>query len=154
MMGGIDMVHIPYKGGAAALSDTLSGQVLVNFSGVNLARQYVQSGKLRALGVTGTARSKYLPDVPTIAETPGFQDFEASVPFAVWAPANTPPAIIAKLNSTIAFVISTPAFHQRLEAMGTSTDTIGNSPEQMAATVARFVHRLPQVTQAAGLRAE
>ena len=86
-MGGIDMVHVPYKGGAAALTATLSGQVLVNFSGINLARQYVAQGKLRAIAVTSTARSRYMPDTPTVAETPGFEGYEASVPFAVWAPA-------------------------------------------------------------------
>jgi tripartite-type tricarboxylate transporter receptor subunit TctC len=154
IMGGIDMVHVPYKGGAAALTDTLGGQVLVNFSGINLARQYVAQGKLRALAVTSTSRSKYLPDTPTVAETPGFEGYEASVPFAVWAPAKTPPDIIAKLNASIAKVIASPQFKHRLEAIGTSPDTIGNSPEQMAASIAGYVDRLPRVVQAAGLRAE
>jgi tripartite-type tricarboxylate transporter receptor subunit TctC len=154
MMGGIDMVHVPYKGGAAALTDTLGGQVPVNFSGINLARQHVLAGKLRALAVTGPVRSKFMPDVPTVAETPGFQGFEASVPFAVWAPAKTPPEIIAKLNATIAKVIGTPRFKQNLESKGTSGDTIGNSPDQMAASVAAYVDRLPRVFQAAGLKAE
>ena len=152
MMGGIDMVHVPYKGGAAALTDTLGGQVPVNFSGINLARQHVAAGKLRALAVTGPARSKFMPEVPTIAETPGFQGFEASVPFAVWAPAKTPPEIVAKLNATIAKVIATPKFKQNLESKGTSGDTIGNSPDQMAASIAVFVDRLPRVFRAAGLK--
>jgi tripartite-type tricarboxylate transporter receptor subunit TctC len=153
VMGGIDMVHVPYKGGAAALTDTLSGQVLVNFSGINLARQYVAQGKLRALAVTATGRSKYMPDVPTVAETPGFEGYEASVPFAVWAPAKTPGEIVAKLNAAIAKAITTPQFKQRLEAIGTSPDTIANSPEQMAASIAGYLDRLPRVVQAAGLKA-
>jgi tripartite-type tricarboxylate transporter receptor subunit TctC len=154
MMGGIDMVHVPYKGGAAALADTLGGQVPVNFTGVNLAAQHVKAGRLKALAVTGPTRSKYLPDVPTVAETPGFEGFEASVPFAVWAPARTSAQTIATLRTTIATVIATPQFHQALEAMGTSTDTIGNTPEQMSASIAAMIKRLPAVVQAAGIVAE
>lgn len=152
MMGGIDMVHVPYKGGAAALTDTLGGQVPVNFSGINLALQHVQSGRLRALAVTGPTRSKFLPDVPTVAETPGFKGFEASVPFAVWAPAGTPPEIIARLRNAIAAVIATPRFRATLEAKGSSGETIGNTPEQMAANIAAYVERLPKVVRAAGIR--
>lgn len=151
MMGGINMVHVPYKGGAAAMQDTLGGQVPLNFSGVNLAVQYVRAGKLKALAITGPKRSKFLPEVPTVAETPGFEGFEASVPFAVWAPAHTPPDIIAKLRDTIAAVISTPRFHQTLDSMGTSSDTIGNTPQQMSATIATFIQQLPAVVKAAGI---
>lgn len=154
IMGGIDMVHVPYKGGAAALNDTLGGQVPVNFSGINLARQHVAQGKLHALAVTATTRSKYMPEVPTVAEAPGFEGYEASVPFAVWAPAGTPADIVAKLNAATAKVIASPQFRQRLEAIGTSPDTIGNSPEQMAASISGYLARLPRVVQAAGLRAE
>jgi len=154
MMGGIDMVHVPYKGGAAALADTLGGQVPVNFTGVNLAVQHVKSGRLKALAVTGPTRSKYLPDVPTVAETPGFEGFEASVPFAVWAPARTPPQIVTQLRTTIASVIATPRFHHALEAMGTSTDTIGNTPDQMAASIAAMIQRLPAVVHSAGIVSE
>jgi tripartite-type tricarboxylate transporter receptor subunit TctC len=152
VMGGIHMVHVPYKGGAAALADTLGGQVPVNFSGINLSLPHIRAGKLRALAVTGPTRSKFLPDVPAVAETPGFEGFEASVPFAVWAPARTPPEIVNKLQSTIAEVIATPRFHQLLDGMGTSSDTIGNTPAQMAANVAAFVARLPRVVEAAGIR--
>jgi tripartite-type tricarboxylate transporter receptor subunit TctC len=151
MMGGIDMVHVPYKGGAAALQDTLGGQVPLNFTGVNLAAQYVRAGKLRALAVTGQRRSKFLPDVPTVAETPGFEGFEATVPFAVWAPAHTPPELIAKLRDTIATVIATPRFHQALDSMGSSSDTIGNTPGEMAATIAALIKQLPAVVKAAGI---
>jgi len=154
LMGDIDMVHVPYKGGANALIDTLSGEVQANVSGVNLARQHVEAGKLRALAVTGSERSKYIPDVPTVAETPGFEGFEASVSFAVWAPKDTPPDVVGKLNSVIAKVIATPRFKEKLEAMGTETQTIGNSPEQMAETIAGYVKRLPRVVKAAGLQAQ
>lgn len=154
MIAGLDMVHVPYKGGAAALNDTLAGQVGINFSGISLARQHVVAGKLRALAVTSITRSNLMPEVPAVSETPGFEGFEAGVPFAVWVPARTPPEIIAKLQSTIARVISTASFKQKLERIGLSSDTIGNRPEEMTANVTRLIEQLPRVTQAAGLKAE
>jgi tripartite-type tricarboxylate transporter receptor subunit TctC len=148
------MTHVPYSGGAPALVATLGGQVQVNFSGINLARPYVEQGKLRALAVTSATRSKFLPEVPAVAETPGFEGYEASVPFAVWAPAGLPKDIVMRLNTAIAKVIGAQQFKQRLESMGTSPDTIGNSPEEMAAAVNGYVDRLSRVVQAAHLKAE
>jgi tripartite-type tricarboxylate transporter receptor subunit TctC len=154
MMSGVQMTHVPYSGGAPALVATLGGQVQVNFSGINLARPYVAQGKLRALAVTSATRSKFLPEVPAVAETPGFEGYEASVPFAVWGPAGLPTDIVTRLNTAIAKVIGAQQFKQRLEAMGTSPDTIGNSPAEMATAVNGYVDRLSRVVQAAHLKAE
>ena len=99
MMTGIDMVHVPYRGGAPAMVDLIGGQVQVGFSVVTETIGYIKSGKLRALAVTTAARSNVLPDIPTISEfVPGY---EASAWVGIGAPKNTPTEIIDKLNADI-----------------------------------------------------
>src|SRR5262249_47556314 len=94
MMTGVDMVHVPYRGGAPALTDLMGGQVQAMFDNIPSSIEYVRAGKLRALAVTGAARSELLPDIPTVAEfVPGY---EASAWYGIGAPKNTPREIIDK----------------------------------------------------------
>src|SRR5205823_2614194 len=97
MMTGVNMIHVPYRGGAPALTDMIGGQVQVMFDNLPTSLEYVRSGKLRPLAVTSTTRSELLPDVPTVAEfVPGY---EASAWYGIGAPKNAPPEIVNKLNA-------------------------------------------------------
>jgi tripartite-type tricarboxylate transporter receptor subunit TctC len=116
LMAGVDMVHVPYRGGAPMLIDLLGGQVQVTFDPMPSAIEYVRSGKLRALAVTTAIRSEALPDLPTVADVlPGY---EASTWYGVGAPRNTPSEIIAKLNIEINAALADPKMKARLADLG------------------------------------
>jgi len=151
LRGGVKMTHVPYKGGAPALADVLGGHVQIFFSGINSALPHVKAGRLRALAVSGTTRSKALPDVPAVAET--FKDYEAGVSPAVWFPARTPPEIVNRMHAAIVKVINTSKFRQAAERDGEG-DPIGNTPAQMAAMVQQDLERYAALMKAAGIRPE
>ncbi|MSQ89371.1 MAG: tripartite tricarboxylate transporter substrate binding protein [Betaproteobacteria bacterium] len=151
LRGGIKMMHVPYKGGAPALADVLGGHVQIFFSGINSALPHVRAGRLRALAVSGTTRSKALPDVPAVAET--FKDYEAGVSPAVWFPARTPPEIVDRMHAAIVKVINAPKFRQAVERDGES-DPIGNTPTQMVAMVQSDIKRYAALMKAAGINPE
>ena len=116
LKAGIDMVHVPYKGGGPAVIDTIGGQVELAFVSMPAAWQHVKAGKLKALAVTSAARSLTAPDVPTIAETvPGYV---VDSWYGALAPAKTPPAAVAKLNAAFAKVLDNPQVKERLLAQG------------------------------------
>jgi tripartite-type tricarboxylate transporter receptor subunit TctC len=116
MMAGVDMVHVPYKGAAPALTDLLGGQVQVMFDNLSSSIEHIRAGKLRALAVTTATRSKALPDVPTIGEfVPGY---EASAWQGIGAPDNTPAEIINKLNTEINAALGDPRMRARLSDFG------------------------------------
>jgi len=118
MMAGIDMVHVPYRGGAPALIDLLSGQVQVMFDTIPQSIEYIRDGKLRALAVTTATRSPTLPDVPPMSDfVPGF---EAGSWWGVGVPKNTPVEIIGKLNKEINAALADPKIRTRLAELGTT----------------------------------
>src|SRR5215203_4848785 len=107
MLTGIDMVHVPYRGGAPALTDLIAGQVHVMFDNIPTCAEHVKTGKLRGLAVTSTTRSEVLPDLPTVADfLPGY---EASAWYGIAAPKNTPAEIIGKLNKDVNAALADPA---------------------------------------------
>jgi tripartite-type tricarboxylate transporter receptor subunit TctC len=121
MMAGVDMVHVPYRGGAPALTDLMGGQVQVMFDNIPSSIEYVRAGKLRPLAVTSTARSELLPDIPTVAEfVPGY---EASAWYGIGAPKNTPREIVDKLNSAVNTILADPAAKARIAALGATVLT-------------------------------
>ena len=116
MLTGINMVHVPYRGGAPALTDMLSGQMQVMFDNIPTCAEHVKSGKLRGLAVTSTARSEVLPDLPTVADfLPGY---EASAWYGLAAPKNTPREIIEALNKAVNAILSEPAARTRFAEHG------------------------------------
>jgi len=116
MLTGTEMVHVPYRGGAPALTDLIAGQVHVMFDNIPTCAEHVKSGKLRGLAVTSTARSDVLPDLPTVADfLPGY---EASAWYGIVAPKNTPADIIGKLNKEINSVLADPAAKTRFAEVG------------------------------------
>jgi tripartite-type tricarboxylate transporter receptor subunit TctC len=151
LRGDVRMLHVPYKGGAPALADVLGGHVEMFFSGINSALPHVRAGRLRPIAVTGAARSKALPDLPTVAET--FPDYEAGVSPAVWYPARTPQDIVSRTHAAIVKVVSTPKFRQAAERDGES-DPIANTPAEMAAMVQKDLERYAALFKAAGIKPE
>jgi tripartite-type tricarboxylate transporter receptor subunit TctC len=115
-MTGVDMFHVPYRGGAPAVTDLLGGQIQVLFTGVATAIEYMRAGKLRALGVTTSTRSAALPNIPTVGEfVPGY---DASVWYGLGAPKNTPAEIVDKLNKEINAALADPKLTARLADLG------------------------------------
>jgi len=116
MLTGIDMVHVPYRGGAPALTDLIAGQVHVMFDNIPTCAEHVKTGKLRGLAVTSTTRSEVLPDLPTVADfLPGY---EASAWYGIAAPKNTPAEIIGKLNKDVNAALADPAVKSRFTELG------------------------------------
>jgi tripartite-type tricarboxylate transporter receptor subunit TctC len=116
-MAGVAIVHIPYRGGGPALTDTIAGQVDMSFPVLSAAQGHIQAGKLRALAVTGPNRSPLLPNVPTLAEA-GVPGYAFETWFMVFAPAGTPAPVMEKLNTTLNTVLQSPAVKQRMVKEG------------------------------------
>jgi len=150
IMTGVNMVHVPYRGSAPALTDLLAGQVQVMFADTPSSIEHVKAGKLRALAVTTAERSEILPGVPTVSEfLPGF---EASNWFGVAAPRNTPPEIIDKLNKEINVALAEPDIKARLADLGAASLT--GSPADFGRFIAAEAERWSKVIRAANIKAE
>ena len=151
-MAGVDMVHIPYKGGAPALQDLLAGQTQLMFDNLANALPQVKAGKLRAIAVTTAARAPSVPELPTIAES-GLPGFDLTTWFGIFAPAGTPPEVVAKLNAEIAKALSAKDLAERLAAMGTVPPE-NNTPERFAAFVRSEAAKYARVVKDSGARVD
>jgi tripartite-type tricarboxylate transporter receptor subunit TctC len=150
MMTGVDMVHVPYRGAAPALTDMLANQVQVMFDNLPSSIGHIQAGRLRALAVTTAERSKALPDVPTVAETvPGY---EASAWFGMAVPKGTPRSVIDKLNHEINAALADPTMQAKLAEMGGML--IPGTPEDFSKIVAAETEKWSKVVKATGATAE
>jgi tripartite-type tricarboxylate transporter receptor subunit TctC len=119
LMAGVDMVHVPFRGGGPALIDVMGGHTKIVFSSLIQTTPYLKSGQLRALATGGAKRNPVLPDVPTIAEA-GVPGYEANNWWGMLAPAGTPPAIIEKLNKAVSTALDAPELQKQFEAEGAS----------------------------------
>jgi tripartite-type tricarboxylate transporter receptor subunit TctC len=147
LMTGIDMVHVPYRGGAPALSDLIAGQVEVMFSNLP-AVEYIRAGKLRALAVTTAVRLDELPDVPTVGEfVPGY---EASAWYGIGAPKGTPAAIVDKLNTETNAALADPKIKARLAEFGGTA--LAGSPAEFGTFIAAETAKWGKVVTFAGLK--
>ncbi|MGA9429670.1 MAG: tripartite tricarboxylate transporter substrate binding protein, partial [Xanthobacteraceae bacterium] len=149
-MAGIDIVHVPYKGSAPALTDLLGGRIDMMFIELSTVLPQIRAGKLHALAVGSAKRNPFLPDVPALAEVlPGYQ---ASTWFGMVAPPGTPPELAAKLSSAVAAAIHEPDMAQRLVDM--SVTAVGDTPAEMADFLRDERQRWGGVIRAAGVKAE
>jgi tripartite-type tricarboxylate transporter receptor subunit TctC len=149
-MTGTEITHIPYKGGAPALSDLLGGQIPSLLTGLPAGLGAARSGRARALGVTTAGRSQHLPDVPAISEVvPGY---EVSSWVGICAPAGVPRAIVAKLNEDIVKVLGLPETKQKLAEQG--VEAAPNTPEQFTAFIAAEIAKWGKVARSAGITPE
>ena len=149
---GTDIQHIPYKGTGPALNDLLGGQVSMSFTDVLTALPHIKAGKLRVLGVTSTARSRSLPDVPTLAEQ-GLKDFDVSVFFGIVAPAGTSKTSVQKLNAAFVSVLKQTEVRQGLQAQGLEI-AADQAPEQLASFIQSEVGKWREVVKASGARVD
>ena len=149
---GIDLTHIPYKGGGQAIGDVVSGQVKVGVLGMAPALPYIKSGKLEALAVTGARRVALLPDVPTVAESvvPGFETAQWQ---GISAPAGTPPAVIKRMHDELVRIMSTPQVVERLAAIGMDNST-SPTPDDFSKMIAAELQRWPAAVKLAGIQPE
>ena len=148
MMAGVNMVHVPYRGGALALTDLIGGQVQVMFDNVPTSAEYIRAGKLRALAVTSTARSEVLPDLPTVADVlPGY---EASAWYGVGVPKNTPAEIIDRINKEINAILADPKSKARLADLGASL--LPGSPADFGKVVADETEKWGKVVEFSGAK--
>jgi tripartite-type tricarboxylate transporter receptor subunit TctC len=148
---GLDLVHVPFKGGGDAISAALGGQPPISFGSMAPAVPLVQAGNLRALAIASKARSPALPDVPTMAEA-GYPAVEGESWFAVVAPAGTPKDVIALLNREIAKAVVAPDMRQRLAVLG--YETVASSPEDCAAQFKSEAAKWTKVIQDSGIKGE
>ena len=150
LRAGIDMVHIPYKGGGPAIADTLGGQVPIAIVSMPAAISHVRAGKLRALGVTTLKRNPGAPEIPTVAEALNMPDYEVDSWYALFAPAKTPPAIVARMQQAIVRTIQLPDVKQKLLEQG--GDTVGSTPEELDRVVKVELRKWAEVIRDAKIK--
>jgi tripartite-type tricarboxylate transporter receptor subunit TctC len=147
-LAGIDLVHVPYQGGAPAVNDLLAGHVSLMFNNPTQSLAHIKAGKLRGLATTGAKRMSQMPDLPTVAEL-GYPDFDVGTWFALWAPAGTPDAVVTKLNAAIKQISAMPDVVTKLDEVGLTV--IGSSAAELAAFQKSESERWAKVIKAAGV---
>ena len=148
---GTNMVHVPYKGAAPALSDLLAGEVQLMFDNIPSVLPHIRSGKVRAIATTGATRLSLLPEVPTLAEA-GFKNAQSVSWFAIVAPKGTPKDIIARLHAEIVKAESQADVRQRLYELG--AEPVGNSPEEAAEHIRAEIAKWEKVIKESGAKAD
>jgi len=151
LTAGIDMVHVPYKGGGPAMTDVLGGYTKIMFSSMVQTTPFVLNGQLRALGTSGARRNPALPDVPTIAEA-GLPGYEATNWWGVVAPAGTPPEIVEKLHTEIAAVQESPKTKEQFAAQG--ADIVQMTSAEFGTFIEKEINKWERVVKEAGIKAE
>ena len=148
---GVDLIHIPYKGFAPALTDVIAGQVQVTYGSYSTLGPHIQAGRVRALAVTGAQRSQVTPDLPTIAEA-GYPNFNATAWWGVAAPARVPVSLIQQVYSALSAIVREPQMRERLVREG--VDVVGNRPEQFAAFIREEIQRWGAAVKQSGAKPE
>jgi tripartite-type tricarboxylate transporter receptor subunit TctC len=150
MMAGIDLIHVPYRGGAPALADLIGGQVQVSFADIASSIEFVRAGKLRALAVSTVARSEALPDVPPLADY--LPAYEASGGFGIGAPKNTPAGIVERLNKEINAGLADPKIKARYAELGATV--FAGSPGDFGKFIVEETEKWRKVIKAMGIKPE
>jgi len=147
---GLDIVHVPYKGGAAAVADLINGQIQMGLDSLLVMQPHIKAGKVRPLGVTNLKRTEISPSLPAIAET--IPNFEANAWFGIMAPASTPREIVARLNTEFIKILRTPETREKLTQQG--FEAVGNSSEEYTAFLKKETEKWAEVVRIAGVKVE
>jgi len=145
----IDLVHIPYKGDAPAVTDVISGQVPMMFPTLPVALPHIKSGKLRAIAVSSAKRSSLAPDIPTVAESGGLPDFQVSVWVGILAPAHTPKDIVDRLSAELTKIVQLPEVKNKLASLG--AEPAPQDSAQFASYIRTETAKWSKVAKAAGI---
>jgi tripartite-type tricarboxylate transporter receptor subunit TctC len=148
---GVDMTHIPYRGGGPAVTDVMAGQVPLLWVSIPAAAQFVKTGKLKALAVSTVKRSAVFPDVPTMVES-GFKGFEVDSWYAMFVPAKTPQAIIDRINKATVNVLAQPEVKEKL--LGQGAEAVGDTPAQLSGVVKKEIAKWKQVVKSANIKVD
>jgi tripartite-type tricarboxylate transporter receptor subunit TctC len=148
---GIEMTHVPYKGGGPAVQDLIAGHVGLMFENMPSILPHVQAGRLRGIATTGPKRSPAIPELPTMIES-GFPGFEAGSWYGIFAPAGTPPEIITRLHAEVVKALKNPEMQKQLSAQG--AEPIGNSPQEFASFIHSEIAKWAKVVKASGAKSE
>ncbi len=151
IMAGVDMVHVPYKGGGAVIGDLLGGQVALTFATLPSVMPYVKAGRLRAVAMTTSRRWPGLADVPTIAES-GFPGFEISTWIGLLAPAGTPKEVVGKLHDEVVRILKLPDIRERIEGLG--MEPVGDTPDQFAQYIRSEITKYAKIVKQSGARVD
>lgn len=148
-LAGIDMIHVPYKGGGPALIDVIGGRVTMYFSSLPPSLPHIKAGRLRALGITSKQRSPLLPDLPTISEV-ALPGFESGSSYGIVVPAHTPKAIVLKMNTEVARLVATPEVSARLKEQGLQIGA--GSPQDFGRFMKAEIAQWARVIKASGAK--
>ena len=150
-MTGVQIAHVPYKGGGPAIADILGGHVSLLFGTLTSTHEFAKSGRLRGLATTGGKRSVAAPELPTVAES-GLPGYLVEAWYGVMAPAGTPRAIIDRLSAELARIVQAPDVRETLRAQG--TEAVGGTPEEFARYLRAEIEKWSKMVKAQGLRNE
>jgi tripartite-type tricarboxylate transporter receptor subunit TctC len=151
LMGKVDILHVPFKGGAPALTALISGEVDLSYENSLVVTPHVKAGKVKALAVTGTKRSRLMPELPTIGES-GLPGYDASGWYGLFVPASTPRAIVARLNAEAVKALRLPDVVRTLSSQG--AEPIANSPEEFGAFVRAEIEKWANLVKLAKMKAD
>ncbi|MCD2514317.1 Bug family tripartite tricarboxylate transporter substrate binding protein [Comamonas endophytica] len=151
-IAGVDMQHVPYKGSSAGLPDLIAGRIDMTFDTASLFGEYTKNGKLRPLAVTSRTRMPAMPEVPAMAQAPGFSDYDVSLWLGVLAPAGTAPEIVQYLNRTLVKVMREPSMEVALKPYG--IQPLHSSPEEFAKVIERDRRKWAAVVKSAHVKAD
>ena len=150
-MAGIKLTHVPYKGTQQSIGDIASGQVAMLFDNVLTAKPHVDSGRLKGIAISSAKRSELVPDIPTVAES-GLPGFESSNWFGIFAPANTPRAVVERVNAEMNRIVKDPAIRERFHTLG--FETTGGTPQALASIMQSEAQKWSKVIHDANVKAE
>ena len=150
-MAQVQIVHVPYKGGAPALADVIAGQIHLIFGTMTMTREFAKSGRLRALATTGPARSAGAPELPTVAEA-GVAGYEVGAWYGVLAPVGTPRPIIGRLSEELARIVRIPEVRASLLAQG--SEPAGSTPDEYARFLRAEIDKWARIAKASGMRVD
>src|SRR5687768_7987761 len=150
-MAGVDIVHIPYKGATLALTDLIAGNVVMFMGNLPPAMGHIKAGRIKALAVTTPARSKFVPELPTVSES-GLKGFETVAWFGLIAPAGTPADVITRTREEVARITHTPELRARIESLG--GEPVGNTPQEFATIIRADIAKWRRVVDAANIKVD